>query len=232
MLRAAIVVAVVLASTVAGVGGAATVTADSAQPVDEQPMLHVDLTASGDATVTLVSVYDLTDDDERAAFQALQNDTAAQDDLRQRYQERMASVAEAAGEDPAVVTDPAIELNSDGDTGVVRLSVTWEGLAAVNNDTMTVSEPFASGYDADRPVVITAPEGATVESVTPEPDTESETRIKWEAGTEFTGMNLTFDTSEVTNSTEQTSESMPGFGVGVAVLAVVGVSALAVYRRE
>ena len=77
----------------------------------DEPKIHVEMTSDGDATVSLVSVYDLGDEDEQASFESLEEDEEAQDDLRDRFTERMESVAENSGHDgEAVIDDASIEI--------------------------------------------------------------------------------------------------------------------------
>ena len=119
----------------------------------EESAVHVDLEADGDATVSLVSIYDLTDSDERDAFETLREDESAQEALLDRAADRFDSVAtnaEGNVEREMTVSAESTDVSVSGDRGIVTLSVTWEGLAAVEDDTLVVTEPFTSGFDADR----------------------------------------------------------------------------------
>ena len=199
----------------------------------EESAVHVDLEADGDATVSLVSSYDLTDPDERDAFETLREDESAQEALLDRAADRFDSVAtnaEANVEREMTVSAESADVSVSDDRGIVTLSVTWEGLAAVEDDSLVVTEPFASGFDADRSLVVTAPTEATIESSTPEPTTQDETRATWDAETDLDGFELTV--SEATTASDDASDGTPGFIGSVALVAVgLTVASLAANRR-
>ncbi len=210
-----------LVTPIAGASG----TAD--QPADaDEPTLYVELTADGDATVSLVSVYDLTSEDERDAFETIDESEQDRDEMLTRFTDRMQSVAANAdaGAENAVTAD-AIDLQTSGDRGIVVLSVEWESLAAVENGQLTLTEPFASGYETDRALVVDGPDGATIESATPEPTETTDAQASWDAGTDLNGFELTFALAD--DDTDGTADdSVPGFGVvvtAVSLLALIGV---------
>lgn len=199
----------------------------------EESAVHVDLNADGDATVSLVSIYDLTDPDERDAFETLREDESAQEELLDRAADRFDSVAtnaETNVEREMTVSAESTDVSVSDDRGIVTLSVNWEGLAAVEDDTLVVTEPFASGFDADRSLVVTAPTEATIGSSTPEPTTQDETRATWDAETDLDGFELTV--SGATTASDDGSDGTPGFTGGVALVAVgITVVSLAANRR-
>ncbi|WP_436344602.1 DUF7345 domain-containing protein [Natronorubrum sp. FCH18a] len=199
----------------------------------EESAVHVDLDADGDATVSLVSIYDLTDPNERDAFETLREDESAQEELLDRAADRFDSVAtnaEANVEREMTVSAESADVSVSDDRGIVTLSVNWEGLAAVEDDTLVVTEPFASGFDADRSLVVTAPTEATIGSSTPEPTTQDETRATWDAETDLDGFELTV--SGATTASDDASDGTPGFTGGVALVAVgITVASLAANRR-
>lgn len=202
----------------------------AASPVEQnaEPSLVVELRPDGDADVTLTMTYDLTSDDERDAFESLKNDERAQQNATERYADRLGRVAENANDgvdrEMRVPADGAsIALQERGDVGVVRLSATWTNLAAVEGDRLVVTEPFASGYEPDRPVAIVAPDGHEVASATPSADAESDGRATWDAGTSLDGFEATIEPAE-------DGDSLPGFGIGAALLSVLGTLSLALRR--
>jgi DNA-binding MarR family transcriptional regulator len=99
---------------------------------------------------------------------------------------------EYAGYQRLFERDASIDLqrSADNETGVVTLSVTWDGLAAVEGDTLVVTEPFASGFTPDRTFVLTAPEGYSIATVTPQADTSDEGRATWEPNTDLSGFTV------------------------------------------
>lgn len=215
------VVLAVSALLLAPVFGAGATTADAATA--DEPMLHVALSEDGSATMSLVMSYDFADEDERNAFETLETDDQARADLLERFRDRMQTTADAVDRD-ATVTADAVDVRTADDRGVVALSVQWDGFATVEGDQLVVTEPFASGYEADHPVVITAPAESTIETTTPEPTDRTDQRVTWAAGTDFDGFEATVSLSEG-SATADGSDSVPGFGsvaAGSAVLALLG----------
>ncbi|MFC4544355.1 hypothetical protein ACFO5R_20710 [Halosolutus amylolyticus] len=221
-----------LAAPASGAGVAASDPADA-----DEPMLHVELTADGDATVSLVSVYDLSDEDERDAFASLESDDETRAELLDRFADRTGSVAANASEEvdrEMTVTADSIDVRTtDDERGVVVLSVTWERLAAVEDDRLVVTEPFASGYEPDRTVVVSGPDGSTVETTTPTPDAETDGQASWNAGTSLDGFEATFSLSgEESAAEDPADDSLPGFGVPVTAAALLAVLGIAIGRRH
>lgn len=200
---------------------------------DDAGAFVVDLDAEGDATVTLRLTYDLSNSDERAAFDDLRGDEKAQTDIRERFESRLTDVADdasaATGREMSI-SDGSVELSTtDDDIGVVDLSVRWKGLAAVDGDSVTVTEPFASGFTPDQQFVLVGPDGYAVESATSEPAGTDDGALVWSAGTELEGFDVTFAADGEGDS--ETGIGAPGFGVAVASVAVLAVALLVVRRQ-
>lgn len=218
------VVSLLLASAVAAPAAGAS----GVDGVDE-PALHVAVTADGEATISLLTVHDLTDDDERSAFESLEDDEQAQRELRDRFEDRMESVAEGSAEDgAAAITDASIEVRSEDERGIVAVSVTWDDFADVDDGTLVVAEPFASGFEADRRLVVTGPDGSTIESAAPDPTATDGARASWAAGTDLDGFEVVISLDAdgghdagADESAEGAVDGTPGFGAGAA-LAVLG----------
>lgn len=216
---------------------AMTVSPVSAQSTAE-PAFIVELNADGSAEVTLRSTFDLTTDSEQEAFRTLMEDEQAQQNAKDRFLERMQAVASdaenATGREMAV-TDPTIDLHrsDDNETGVVTLSVTWQGLAAVDGETLRVTEPFASGFSPDRPFVIRVPDGYGITSVTPNPDERDGTSVAWTSGSDLTGLSVELEAEDTPSPGDSTdddgiigTDGQPGFGWLVALLALLGATKL------
>lgn len=205
---------------------------------DGEEAFVVDLDAEGDATVTLHLTYDLSDDDERAAFEDLRGDEEAQTDIRERFESRLADVADDAAAETGremSISDGSVDLSTtDDDVGVVELSARWHGLAAVDGDSVTATEPFASGFVPDQRFVLVGPDGYAVESATPEPAEADDGALVWSAGTELEGFEVTFADDDKTadgETADETGDGAPGFGVAVALVAVLAAALLAVRRQ-
>lgn len=231
--------------TLTGAVVALLVTATLVTPVaaetDAEPSLEVALEENGDAKVTLTLTYDLDSDAERDAFRTLEDDADARTKARDRFRDRMASVAtgaENATDREMSVDDAAIDVSTtaDGDTGIVELAVTWRGLAAVDDGALVVTEPFVSGFESDRRVTLVAPEGYELAAASPEPASVGDGRISWDAGTNLDGFEATVvptdESGGATTDAQATGSSssasdVPGFGVGLGVVSLLAAAFLA-----
>lgn len=216
-----------------------------AQPISAQnatePAFIVAVNEAGSAEVSVRSSFDLETESERQAFLGLLDDDQAQENAKARFLDRMNAVADdaenATGRDMQV-TDPTIELSvtDDNETGVITLSATWSGLAAVEGDTLVITEPFASGFTTERQFILRAPHGYMISSASPEPVSTTSGSATWDPGTELAGFSVTLQpaptpteagTATVAGETTE-SGGQPGFGLmsGIAaLLTFVGVRA-------
>ncbi|SNZ15670.1 hypothetical protein SAMN06269185_2554 [Natronoarchaeum philippinense] len=225
----AVAIALVAALTVGAVAPAASAQEQSGAA---EPSMVVEVQDDGDAVVTLVSTYNLTEQAEQDAFESLQNDQSARENATRRYATRLDAVAENANgevdrEMEVPVEGASIDLERTGDVGVVRLSATWTNLAAVEDGKLVVSEPFASGYDTDRPFVLVAPGGYELSNATPAPDSQDGASATWDAGTSLDGFEATMSATD-----GGIADSLPGFGVGAAALGAAGAAAIGLRRRR
>lgn len=233
---ATIVVVVTLLLTAVGTAAAATTQDDAGRE------FAIDLREDGSATVSLTVPYELDSPEERDAFTSLRDDEAAREQFRTQFATRLDAVAadaQARTGRSMSVRDSEIAVDTVGDTGIVTLSVTWDGLAAVDGDRLVVTEPFASGFTTDRPVTVTAPDGYDVTGVSPQPDDREAGTLAWSAGTSFEGFEVTMtptaNDGTVVEDTARTvgtvAETGAGFGAAAALLAVAAVVGLAARRR-
>lgn len=206
--------------------GAAVGPAAATQSVS--PSMTVDLAADGNAEITVVSTFDLESDDQQAAFDELQNNETARNAYLDRFSDRWTGVAtatEARTDREMSISDTSLELSREGSTGVATFSVTWENLAAVEDGTLTLSEPFASEFTPDRQFTVVLPDGYELSSATPEPSSESDGRLVYAAGASFDGFSV------VAEESEPTGGSGPGFGIAGALISLLAVALIA-HRRE
>lgn len=200
----------------------------AAQAADE-PAFIVAVNADGSAELTVRLTFDLTTDEEQQAFETLQDDDQARQNAMDRFLDRIravASDAENATGREMRVTDASIDLRqtSDGETGIVTLGASWSGLAAVEGDTLIITEPFASGFSPERPFVLRAPDGYEIASASPSPDDRSQTSLTWAAGTELAGLSVEFvptETPTPAGDDGAATDGQPGFGVLVALLGIL-----------
>ena len=242
---------------IASVAAAGVMEASAAE--DDEPAFVVDLEADGDATVTLVSGYDLDDEDERDAFEELRDDEAAQEELADRFEDRLSAVADEAGaavDREMTVASGSTEVRTEDDRGIVAVSVEWTALAGVEDDRLTITEPFASGFELDRPLVVVAPEDATLETTTPDPDSSDDDRASWDEASDLEGFEVSYtldgdddetdsgdgtaDDGEAADDAEEdgdepaADDALTGFGlvaVSIALAAVIGIGTTLRSRR-
>jgi PGF-CTERM protein len=212
------------------------------------PSLTVDLAADGDAEIRLVSTYELDDDSEQAAFDELRTNETTRGAYTDRFADRWASVANATenrtGREMST-HDASLNLSRTNSTGIATFTIAWDGLAAVDGDTVTLSEPFASGYTPDRQFTVVLPEGYELTTAAPEPSSSSGGELVYDADTSLDGFEVTAEStapegtstplslstnSPVDGAETTTGGSGPGFGAVGAVLALVATALLA-HRR-
>lgn len=220
-IRSTILTAVVLGALLSG-GVVAGVYAETPLPEDDaladKDTLAVELEANGDASISLILVYDLTSEEEQAAFESLREDQGAMTELSDRFHDRMQLVAESVeGTDEEAVTDAANEIVVTEENGYVSMSVSWNSLGSVDEDTIQVTEPFASGFESDTQFILVGPEDSAINSHTPEPDETGEDYAVWAAGSSLDGFEATLDAS----AGEDADTFGPGFGVGAAILGIL-----------
>lgn len=212
----------------------------AAQPDEEQFLVELD--AEGNADVSMTFAYDLDSDDEQAAFEALRENTTAQTASIERFENRVTAVADdasAATDREMSVRSADIELYRSGDVGGVVLSLQWTNLAALDGDRLTVTEPFASGSDPDRPFAVVLPDGYDIATTTPEPSSVDDSTVTWDAGVTLDDFELAAEAdagtgdagADDTSPDEDDTEDAVGFGVVTAVVSLLSVAALAVRRR-
>lgn len=207
----------------------------------DQEQFLVELDATGDAEMSLTFAYDLASEDEQAAFEEIQGNDSAQAAIAERFENRMATVAadaSAATDRNMTVGNAALDLQQSGDVGLVTISIEWSNLAAVDGDRLTVTEPFASGFEPEQPLTVVAPEGFDVTQVTPEPASSDDGTATWERGTsletfEFVAEESAEPTGSDGGPEDDAIEETPGFGVGVTLVALMtaAVGAGILHRR-
>lgn len=211
--------------------GAAAVVADSGEPTDE---LIVEPSPDGSVEMTLVLTYDLSEDSDADGFNSIAEDESAQEELRERYEDRMQTVAADTDDRldrDVTVSGADIHLHTDeaANIGTVTLSITWEQLAAVEEGTLVITEPFASGFEAEQRVTAIAPDGYVFSTVEPSPTESAEAEISWATGTDLDGFEVVMDDMDADPADDgDDAEALPGFGL---LLGIVGILvAIGVYQ--
>lgn len=217
----AVVLILVAAALFAAVG---PVAADTAQEDRLELVVHDD----GSAQLTLFLVYDLDDEQDADGFDSIADDEAAQDELRDRFEARMTTVAEdtsARVDRDVSVSGAEIDLERDDGVGTVRLSITVTNLLAVDDGTLVLTEPFSSGFDVDGQFHVVVPDGHAVTDVHPSPTETDDQRLVWGPDVDLTGFEL------VLTAEDDPTDGIPGFGIGVALLGLLGVGVFLKRRR-
>ncbi|MDS0474217.1 hypothetical protein [Natrinema sp. 1APR25-10V2] len=218
---------------------AAATGANANQPtetVPTEPAFVVALDAEGTGQVTLTTTFDLTTDGERRAFEALRANETGREQRAERFAARMDGIASSAENETGrsmAIRDAAISFTERNDTGIVALSVTWEGLAAQDGDRLVLSEPFDSEFALERTFRVAGPDGYALETVTPEPSDRGDNAATWDGSASFDGFEATFAPTDGDSAADGgASSSVPGFGVGIAALAVLGGTAVLTIRDQ
>lgn len=150
--------------------------------------LIVELDANGDADTVFTDEFDLTDPDERAVFEDVRDDAELRETAAGQLREDMQRVSDVASEDldrEMRVGDVTVETIVDGETGIVAYRFRWENLAVIDGDRIVLSEPFSTYDSLDRELIVLAPEGEELTSVSPQPHRRGDDVATWPGLTRF-----------------------------------------------
>lgn len=208
---------------------------ESGSTIPTEEAFVVEVTQGGDAHVTTTITFDLSEDSEQRAYQQLKQNETKQQHILDRFTTRLRTVAEnvenQTGREMTVKpTQVTFQTAENGTVGIAVVTATWTNLAAQQNGNLVVEEPFASGFElSDRQFVLHAPDGYTLAEVTPTPDEKRNGTAVWKEDTDLSGFHAVMQPSET--ATTKTTGKTPGFGVGAALVCLVGAVLLA-RRRE
>ncbi len=172
------------------VGLALVVLTGTAAAVDEPAdgQMIVELDTDGDADVIFTEEFDLSDDRQRAVFEDVEADEEFRAEAASQFREGMQFVSEEANEGidrELRVGEVTVETTTDGDIGIVGYQFRWENIARLDGDRIVLSEPFSTYDSLDRELVVFAPEGGELTSVSPEPQRQGTDVASWPGLTEF-----------------------------------------------
>ena len=148
----------------------------------------VELDTNGDADAVFTDEFDLTDPEQRAVFEDARDDPELRAAASQQLREEMQFVSDVANEDldrEIRVGEVTVETIVDGETGIVAYQFRWETLARVDGDRMILSEPFSTYDSLDRELIVLAPEGHELTSVSPQPQRQGDDVATWPGLTQF-----------------------------------------------
>jgi hypothetical protein len=142
----------------------------------------IELETDGDANVVLTDEYDLTDAEQRAAFENAHSNETLRRQAGSRFREGLRSLSQAINQrvDRELrVGTVTVGTAIDGETGVVAYQFRWENLASVDEGQIVLSEPFSAYARVDQELIVFAPEGGELTSVSPQPARQGEDVASW-----------------------------------------------------
>lgn len=177
MRRSALVVALVV---LLGVPATAVGPA-SAAPTHAGTTIAIQVQPNGDAIWTVSAQYNLSDQNDTAAFERLRSeyeaggaDVGPSADL---FRQAASQVAEQTDREMAVTEvsrSSSIEVQNETSVGVLRLSFRWTNFATVSGDAISVGSAFSGGWFGDlaegQTLRIEPPSGYTVQTARPSTD--------------------------------------------------------------
>ena len=176
----------------------------------------IELETDGDANVVFTDEYDLTDAEQRAAFENARSNETLRRQAGSRFREGIQSLSEAINQRVdrelrvgAVTVGTAI----DGETGVVAYQFRWENLASVDEGQIVLSEPFSAYARVDQELIVFAPEGGELTSVSPKPARQDDGVASWPGLTQF-GDNFEVIATVPTETEESGTDPPPTFSNG------------------
>lgn len=241
----AVILAVLLLTTVAGLHGAV----GTAGSVDEGPRIQIgiDVAESGDAVWTVTARYELTSTNETEAFDALvaefeANETTDGPQLTpfRELVERADSATDRDMEITSVeragdIQNRSAAAGNGSATGTLTLQFQWTNFARSENDTLSLGDAFGDAWQlgAGQVLVIRPPEGYSVDTVRPSTSVENGV-IRWEGPQSFASDEPAVRYVPAGSSPNEPDErGLTGYVVWV-VIALIG-GGLAVYawvRRD
>lgn len=148
-MRRILVLVVVLGFAVAlgaGVGAAAH------DEPDRDDILGIELEPDGDATVSHIRSYNLSNESERVEFEEYENNETRRQQHRDGIVAGLEEAAAGGRERTDLdmrIEDPEVETIEQDGHGRVIVSVQWRNLAFADEERVVVTEPFQGGYVPD-----------------------------------------------------------------------------------
>jgi hypothetical protein len=208
----------ILISTVAVSGAAVAQT-------DTDTHVGIALESDGDAVWTVTTRVPLEDEAGRQAFDGLEAEVAGANTtaMFEAFAERAEN---ETGREMSVEMSSA-ETRRDGERGIVRVELIWEGFGTVDNRTgrVYVDDIFEGGLSLEEGQVVTlyAPDGYGVDT-TNTTATADDRSVSWEGPVDLEeGVSVVFERNR-TDDTGNEGEGLPGFGVSSSLLAVLLIS--------
>lgn len=195
-MRTASLVGLAVLLVVATVLGGATpqVAPTQETPEPDNTVTRIDLAANGSAVWEVQFRTRLETESEVAEYESFQsefrNDTAA---FLDPYRDRIRSVVGNADNE---TTRPMSAVNFTASTsiqqvprrfGVVTFQFRWENFTRADGDQLRMGDVFGGGFfvGSNDTLIVTAPADYRIDSVDPEPDDRTDTRVRWTGQVSF-----------------------------------------------
>lgn len=220
------ILAVLLLSSVVAPG---IVSAQEAVPEDRSAFV-VEVAPDGDARVSLALTYELNGGTDEAAFDRIDENA---ENVTAQFTDRLSGVATRTESETGremTISNVSVDLTTNDGVGIVTLSASWSNLAAVQGDRLVVAEPFASGFQPDRPFVLVAPDGHTIVETTVPADSTERTTAEWSADTDLSGFSATLGPDDGAAG-GATGSSLPTPLVSLLAAGLVALLGYAGWRR-
>ncbi|WP_255198367.1 DUF7345 domain-containing protein [Halorarius litoreus] len=190
----------------------------------------VQLAENGDATVVVEDRYNLSNESEAAAFEAIASNESRQQQHRQQVAARLdrgASLAADASGREVQSGEVTIEVTETNGTGIVRVQGSWSNVAAVNTkfNILELRQPFQSGFEVNRTLVVAGPDAYTRVSTTPAPSRALKSSAYWGQDADLSAFFIRFEGP----TTATVSASGGGSQQGTATVAPITSEGLAAF---
>lgn len=225
-LVAVLVVAVLLAVTVVPVAAVHT-TGHS---------FTVQLAENGDATVVVEDRYNLSNDTERATFEAIATNETRQQAHRDRVDRRLdrgASLAANATGRDVQSGEVSLNVTETDREGIVRVTGSWTAIAAVNTkfNIIELRQPFQSGFEVNRTLVVLGPDEYVRASSRPAPSRALKSSAYWAADTDFSNFFIRLEGPTTATLSPEGGDGGTQQGTPTATVAPVTGTGLAVLSK-
>lgn len=176
-----------------------SLSAGVAAAAHEEPtrtVLGIELGPQGDATVTYVTSYNLSNETQRAAYESYADNESRQAAFREDAVAELEAAAETGSEATGwemAIRNASVRTYEADDYGRVEVRADWEALAYYDERRVIVAQPFRSGYRPDRDVAIHGPEDYRRNRTAPQPLRARRNSVLVKTGTsDFSGFFMEF----------------------------------------
>lgn len=161
----------------------------------DRTALGFELGPQGEATVTWVDSYDLSNESQRATYESYAENETRQAEFREAAVADLESGAEtgseATGWDMAIQNATVRTYEADG-YGRVEVRADWEAFAYYDERTVIVAQPFRNGYHPDRDLAFHGPQDYRRNRTAPQPIRARSNSVLIERRSDYSGFFVEF----------------------------------------